>query len=64
MRKKLIDLRKKRKQTQQGMAEKLEIARTTYTEYESGNVNPTLDKAIKIKKILKTNDDSIFDNIF
>ena len=60
MRKKLIEIRKKRKLTQGEMAKLLEISRTTYTGYENGNFNPSLEKALEIKKILKYKDDDIF----
>lgn len=60
MRNNLIELRKKRKLTQQQMADKLNIARTTYTGYENANFSPSIEKAIKIKEILKTKNDDIF----
>lgn len=60
MRDNLIALRKKRKLTQQQMADKLNIARTTYTGYENANFSPSIEKAIKIKEILKTKNDNIF----
>lgn len=60
MRKKLIELRKKRKLTQEEMAKKLKIARTTYTGYEKGTFAPPLERAVEIKRILKTKKDDIF----
>lgn len=60
MREKLIEIRKKRGYTQEQMANLLEIARTTYTGYENGNFDPSLEIALKIKKILKYNNDNIF----
>jgi DNA-binding XRE family transcriptional regulator len=51
MREKLIEVRKKKGYTQEQMAEKLNIARTTYTGYENGNVSPSLETALNIKKI-------------
>ena len=42
------------------MAQMLEIARTTYTGYENGNFSPSLDIAVKIKKILNYKKDDIF----
>ena len=60
MRTKLIQLRKKRKLTQDEMAKKLKIARTTYTGYENGTFAPPLERAVEIKRILKTNNDEIF----
>lgn len=62
MRRNLIKLRKRRKYTQQEMANKLNIARTTYTGYEKGTFSPSLEKVLEIKKILKTNNDDIFLN--
>ena len=52
MREKLIEVRIKKGYTQEQMANKLNIARTTYTGYEKGNVNPSLEVALIIKKIL------------
>jgi len=60
VRKKLIEIRKKRGFTQTQMAEKLSIARTTYTGYENGNFSPSLEIALEIKKILKHSNDDIF----
>lgn len=60
MRDNLIALRKKRKLTQQQMAERLNIARTTYTGYENATFSPSIEKAIKIKRILGTTNDNIF----
>ena len=58
MREKLIEVRKKKGYTQEQMAEKLNIARTTYTGY--GNVSPSLETALNIKKILNYKKDDIF----
>lgn len=60
MRIKLIETRKKKGYTQEDMADKLNIARTTYTGYENGNFSPSLEIAIKIKEILKYKNDDIF----
>ena len=60
MREKLIEIRKKKGYTQEQMAEKLNIARSTYTGYENGNVSPSLETALNIKKILKYKNDDIF----
>lgn len=46
--------------TQEQMAQKLEIARTTYTGYENGNFSPSLEIAVQIKKILNYKKDDIF----
>ena len=60
MRTKLIETRKKKGYTQEDMADKLNIARTTYTGYENGNFSPSLEIAIKIKEILRYKNDDIF----
>ena len=60
MRKKLIEIRKKRGYTQEQMADELNVARTTYTGYENGRFSPSLEIALKIKKTLKYNNDDIF----
>lgn len=62
MREKLIEVRIKKGYTQEQMANKLNIARTTYTGYEKGNVNPSLEVALIIKKILNYKKDDIFSN--
>ncbi len=62
MRKKLKSIRKEQGYTQEYMANKLGIARTTYGGYESGKFSPSLNKAIKIKKILNYWKDDIFLN--
>ena len=56
----LIKKRKQKKLTQQDMADAIEVSRTTYTGYENGTFNPPLDKAIKIKQVLKYLKDDIF----
>ena len=63
MRNKLIEVRVKRGYTQEQMANKLNIARTTYTGYEKGNVAPSLEVALNIKKILNYENDDIFLNL-
>lgn len=63
MRKKLIELRKKRGYTQEQMAKKLDVARTTYTGYEKGNVSPSLEVALNIKKTLNYKKDDILEDI-
>lgn len=60
MRTKLIEVRKKKKLTQEQMAQKLNISRTTYTGYENGTFSPSLEKALEIKKILGYKKDDIF----
>ncbi len=60
MRTKLIEVRKKKKLTQEQMAQKLNVSRTTYTGYENGTFSPSLEKALEIKKILGYKNDDIF----
>ncbi|MCF6464166.1 helix-turn-helix transcriptional regulator [Clostridium sp. Cult1] len=58
-----VNMIKKRKHlglTQEEVAKKVGIARTTYTNIELGDKNPSLAVALKIKKVLKTEDDDIF----
>ena len=64
MREKLIRVRKKKKFTQEKMAEMLGISRTTYTGYELGKFAPSLSTALKIKKILNCKEDDIFLNTY
>lgn len=56
----LIALRKKKKYTQQQIADKLNISRTTYAAYELGTINIPFEKVIKLKSILKYKKDDIF----
>lgn len=62
MRKKLIEIRKKRGYTQATLSRQLGVSRGTYAGYESGFFSPSLEVAIKIKKILKYERDDIFLN--
>lgn len=62
MRERLIEVRTKRGYTQEQMANRLSIARTTYTGYEKGNVSPSLEVALNIKRILNYKNDDIFIN--
>lgn len=58
-------MRKRRKAiglTQKEMAVKLGIARVTYTNIERGKKDPSLRVALLIKKLLKYDDDGIFEN--
>lgn len=62
MRLKLIEVRKRRKKTQEEIAEMIGVSRSTYTGYEKGDFDPSLEKALKIKEILKYKNDDIFLN--
>lgn len=60
MRTNMINRRKELNLTQEEVANKSGIARTTYTNIELGDKNPSLAVALKIKKALKVDDDNIF----
>ena len=63
MRKKLMEIRKKKKFTQQEIANCLNISRSTYSAYECGTINIPLDKALKLKNLLKYKNDDLFFNL-
>lgn len=56
----MIEKRKKLRLTQEQVSKEIGVSRNTYTSYETGAITPSLEVAIKIKKVLKTNDDGIF----
>ncbi|KNF08526.1 putative transcriptional regulator [Gottschalkia purinilytica] len=60
MRLNLKKAREKKKLTQSEIAKKIGIARTTYTNIERGDKNPSFLVALKIKEILNTESDDIF----
>jgi putative transcriptional regulator len=62
MRHKLKDIRISKKFTQEYIAEKVGIDRSTYTNIELGNRNPTFAVALKIKEVLNFKEDEIFLN--
>lgn len=62
MRYKLINQRKKKKMTQKDVSDLIDISRSTYNAYELGTIDPPLEKALKIKEVLKYNKDDIFLN--
>lgn len=62
MRENLKKARIKKNLTHDELAEKLKIKRATYTNIELGNRNPSLDLAMKIKKVLDYDKDDIFLN--
>lgn len=62
MRTNMINRRKELGLTQEEVASKIDRSRNTYASYELGTITPSLDVGIKIKKILKTNNDDIFLN--
>lgn len=49
---KLKELRKEKKLTQTELASKLNISQKSYSNWESGKVEPTLDNIIKLANIL------------
>jgi len=62
MRYNLINQRKKKKMTQKNVSDLIDVSRSTYNAYELGTIDPPLEKAFKIKEILKYNKDDIFFN--
>lgn len=62
LRQKLRERRLQKKYTHMGIAKELGISRSTYTNIENGNKNPSFEVAINIKKILEYKDDDIFLN--
>lgn len=62
MRYNMIARRKELGLTQEDVAKHIGVVRTTVSSYETGSLTPSLCVAIKIKEILKTNDDNIFLN--
>lgn len=60
MRINMIKRRKKLGLTQKEVAKRVGIARTTYTNIELGDKNPSLQVALRIKEALETEDDDIF----
>ncbi len=57
---KMIELRKKRNLTQEKIASKCNIARSTYAGIECGLVNPSFQVMLKIKEVLKYKKDDLF----
>ena len=62
MRKLLRELRELNHFTQEDIAERIGIDRSTYTNIELGNKNPSFNVALKIKEIFKYRGDDIFLN--
>lgn len=62
MRKNLIARRKAKKLSQEEMAKKIGVERSTYSGYELGYFNPSMKRALKIKEILGYSKDDIFLN--
>ncbi|MBQ9859142.1 MAG: helix-turn-helix transcriptional regulator [Clostridia bacterium] len=55
----LREARKAAKMTQQQMADILCIDRTTYTKYESRNVQPSFEQLVVIAKVLQVSVDDL-----
>ncbi len=60
MRTKLRNLRITSGFTQEVVANKLNISRSTYTNIEIGKKNPSFELALKIKELFKYQDDDTF----
>lgn len=63
MRVNLIKRRKMKKLSQEQMAKRIDVERSTYSGYELGYFNPSMEKALKIKEVLGYSKDDIFLNI-
>lgn len=63
MRVKLQSLRQARGYTQQTFSDIIGISRNHYSQIETGDKNPSLKLAIKIKDGLNYHNDDIFENI-
>lgn len=58
----LITRRKAKGLSQEQMAQKIGCERSTYSGYELGYFNPSMEKALKIKEVLGYTKDDIFSN--
>lgn len=63
MRAKLKKIRKEHGHTQQSLADSVRASRSHYAQIETGDKNPSLKLAIRIKEALNYHDDDIFDNV-
>lgn len=63
MRVKLQELRKAAGYTQDTFSRRCGMSRNHYSQIESGEKNPSLEKALRIKKVLDYHDDDIFLNV-
>lgn len=59
--KKLKELRKARKLTQENLATQLDISRVNYTRYETNKVRPDYETIIKIADFYDISLDELFD---
>ena len=57
---KLKEIRKEKKYTQEDMAQKLNLQKQTYQNYELGKREPTIETIMKIATILETSIDKLF----
>ncbi|HFH8083428.1 helix-turn-helix transcriptional regulator [Streptococcus anginosus] len=55
----LKELRKEKKLTQTELASKLDISQKSYSNWESGKAEPTLENIVKLSKILDTTTDEL-----
>ena len=56
----LKELRKEKKLTQTELASKLDISQKSYSNWESGKAEPTLDNIIKLADLLEVSLDWLF----
>lgn len=64
MRTKLVAIRKEMGLSQKKASVELKISRSHYSQIESGDKNPSLDIALRIKQFFNYFDDDIFLNVF
>ncbi len=62
MRTKMRQLRLAHGFTMKNLAKELGISLSHYSQVEVGDKQPSLNLALRIKRVLNCNDDSIFDN--
>lgn len=63
MRTKLVELRKRKGYTQEDVAKNINKSRSTYAMYETGAVNPPYQIVLKLKDLLKYQNDDLIDNL-
>lgn len=63
MRVKLQHLREKNGFTQKTFSDAIGASRTHYSQIETGDKNPSLKLALRIKKVLRYSGDDIFTNV-
>ena len=62
MRMKLVKLREETGLSQQALADNIKISRSHYSQIETGDKDPSLKVGLRIKRVLKYQNDDIFFN--